>query len=228
MLHRRNKCSLRGQRGFSLVETLVVVVILTLVMAIVTAGLIELQKRTSADTGKVDVTQMGRQFMDQIINDLHQSGYPGAKLYDPAAPPPASSVAVGLIGVSSSAVDFEADVDGSGTVSHVWLQVLWSDGTPVASGAGACPCTLQRGTLDKSLVGTTAVPYYTEVNNLTNSDIFSAYFFDGSQVTLPASAADLPNIKSIKVTVNLQSPVAEADGTHPTITMASEAKIHNN
>ena len=44
---------------------------------------------------------------------------------------------------------------------------------------------------------------------------------------LPASASDLPNIKGIKITVNVQSSVQEMDGTFPTITLASEAKINN-
>ena len=71
------------------------------------------------------------------------------------------------------------------------------------------------------------MPYYTEVNNVTNTNIFSAYLFDGTLVALPASASDLPNIKGIKITVNVQSSVQEMDGTFPTITLASEAKINN-
>jgi prepilin-type N-terminal cleavage/methylation domain-containing protein len=214
--------------GFSLLETMLVMALLAIVLAVATDGLIQMQKRSNTDTAKVDMTQTARQFLDQIINDLHQTGYPGSKLYDPASAPSANNIAAGLLSVDANAVEFEADVDGSGSVSHVWLQLLWSNGTPVSSGAGSCPCTLQRGTLYKSQVGTTAVPYYTEVSNVTNSNIFSAYFFDGSQVTLPASATDLPNIKDIKITVNLQSSTPEMDGvTFPTITMASEAKINN-
>jgi prepilin-type N-terminal cleavage/methylation domain-containing protein len=228
MVQGRKKAQSRRQQGFSLIETMLVVVLLVIVLAVATDGLIQIQKRSNVDSGKVDMTQLARQFMDQIINDLHQTGYPGTRLYDPASAPAASNIAAGLLNVDANAVEFEADVDGSGNVSHVWLQLLWSNGTPVSSGQGACPCTLQRGTLYKSQVGSTAVPYYTEVNNVTNSNIFSAYFFDGSQVTLPASATDLPNIKDIKITVNLQSPVPEMDGvTFPTITMASEAKINN-
>src|SRR5262249_40165337 len=147
---------------------------------------------------------------------------------DPGAPVPANGVAAGLLNVDSNAVDFEGDVDASGIVSHVWLRLLWSDGTPVSGGgAGACPCTLQRGTLDKAQVGTLAVPYYNENNNVTNTNIFHPNLFDGTQVALPAGPADLPNIKTIKITVNLQSPVQEMDGTYPTITLASEAKINN-
>jgi len=227
MMKTRTNSQPRRHSGFSLVETMLVVAVLAVVMGIVVDGLVQLQKRNRADVGKVDTTQMARQFMDQIINDLHQTGYPGTKIYDPAAAPSVNNVAVGLLSVNSSATEFEADVDGSGSVSHIWLQLVWSDGTPVAGGPGNCPCTLQRGTLYKSQVGTGTVPYYTEVTNVMNTNVFSAYFFDGSQVTLPASSTDLPNIRNIKVTVNLQSSTPEANGTIPTITMASEAKISN-
>lgn len=203
---------------------MVVIVLLVIAMAIATDGLMQMQKRASADTGKVDMTQMSRQFVDQIVNDLHQTGYPGSKIYDPGSPPPATNVAAGLLAVDANAVEFEADIDGSGNVSHVWLNLLWSNGTAVSSGTGACPCTLQRGTLYKSQVGTLAVPYYTEVNNVTNTNIFTFYQFDGS-VWDPTTS--MSNIKAVRVTVNVQSSVADMDGSFPTITMASEAKINN-
>jgi len=227
MKKNRPNPKLQRQRGFSLVETIVVVALLLVVLGVATSGLIEMQKRTSADTGKVDTTQMSRQFLDQIVNDLHQSGYPNAKLSDPNNPPSQNSVAAGLLSVDANAVQFEADVDGSGNVSHVWLELIDSTGAPI-SASSTCPCTLQRGTLYKQNVGAT-VPYYTEVNNVTNINIFSAYAFDGQAITLPAlTTADLQGIKNIKITVNLQSTVPEPDGTYPTITMASEAKISNN
>jgi type II secretory pathway pseudopilin PulG len=226
----RTNPKLHSQLGFSLAETIVVVAMLLLILGVATDGLIQMQKRASADTGKVDTTQMARQFLDQIVNDLHQSGYPGLKLYDPNQPnaPTLASpnVAVGLIAVDANAAEFEADVDGSGFVSHVWLQLIDSAGNPI-SNASTCPCTLQRGTLYKQNVGAN-VPYYTEVNNVTNINIFTAYAFDGTQITLPAVAGDLPRIKNIKITVNLQSTTPEPDGTFSTITMASEAKISNN
>jgi prepilin-type N-terminal cleavage/methylation domain-containing protein len=226
MKKNRSNPKLQHQRGFSLVETIVVVALLLLVLGVATDGLIQMQKRTSADTGKVDTTQMSRQFLDQIVNDLHQTGYPSGKLFDPNSNPSANSIAVGLITVDANDVEFEADVDGSGNVSHVWLQLIDSTGAPISAGS-TCPCTLQRGTLYKQNVGAT-VPYYTEVNNVTNTNIFSAYAFDGTAITLPALAADLQRIKNIKITVNLQSTVQEPDGVYPTITMASEAKISNN
>src|SRR5215469_3003154 len=86
MKKNRPNPKLQRQRGFSLVETIVVVALLLLVLGVATDGLIQMQKRTSSDTAKVDTTQMSRQFLDQIVNDLHQSGYPSGKLFDPAAP----------------------------------------------------------------------------------------------------------------------------------------------
>jgi hypothetical protein len=120
-------------------------------------------------------------------------------------------------------------VDGSGNVSHVLLQLLWSNGTPVSTGTGSCPCTLQRGTLYKSQWGSGTVPFYTEVTNVTNTNIFRAYLRDGSEINnLPVNAIQLPLVADIKITVNLQSPTPEMDGvTYPTITLASEAKISN-
>jgi prepilin-type N-terminal cleavage/methylation domain-containing protein len=228
MKQNRSNPKLRLQHGFSLVETMVVVALLLLVLGVATDGLIQMQKRTSADTGKVDTTQMSRQFLDQIVNDLHQSGYPSGKMFDPNSPPPLGqdSIAQGLLSVDSNAIDFEADVDGSGLVSHVYLELIDSNGA-VATATSTCPCTLRRGTVwKKDHVGAAGVPYYTEVNNVTNINIFSAYQFDGQQITLPA--LDLQNIKTIKITVNVQSTVPDADGNYPTITMASEAKISNN
>ena len=51
-------------------------------------------------------------------------------------------VAAGLISFSSSAIQFEGDMDGSG-VSEVYIQV-------VVPASGTCPCTVQRGTVLKA------------------------------------------------------------------------------
>ncbi len=208
-----------SQSGFSLVEFMIVMAILVIVIGVATDGLIQLQKRSRADASKIDMTQEARQFMDQIINDIHQIGYPNTKIFDPAGNPSQNNISAGLVSVTSQSLQFEADVDGSGTVSEVYLQL-------VVPNAG-CPCTLQRGTIPKAQVGTGAVPYYTEVNNVTNTVIFDAYDFAGNLIALPASATDLPNIKTIRMTVNVQQNAPDLNGVRPTVTMVSEAKINN-
>ena len=225
MTHRR-KHNVRLQSGFSLLESLLVVVILLIVLGIATSGLVQMTRRSAADQGRMDTNQMARQFMDQVTTDLHQVGYPSAYMYDPGyskANP--DEVAVGFIALTANTAEFEADVDGSGTVSHVYLQLLGSDGLPIAGGTGQCPCTFQRGVLAKKDVGGTKPPYYTEVNNVLNTDIFSADDHSGTSVGFPIT--DFTNIRVVRLKLNLQTTVQEVDGSYPTITMQSAAKIMN-
>src|SRR5260370_31246218 len=94
---------------------------------------------------KVDLTQESREFMDQIVSDIHQSGYPSLKMFDPnAIPAPTLNtlyVSQCLVNVTPSSVQFEADADGSGTVSQLFIQL-----NPLT---GPCPCILQRVTVSK-------------------------------------------------------------------------------
>jgi prepilin-type N-terminal cleavage/methylation domain-containing protein len=215
----QRKMEKNRQRGFSLIEFLIVMVLLVIVIGVATDGLIQMQRRNNTDASKLEMTQQTRQFMDQISNDIHQMGYPNAKLFDPAGGTPANSISSGLVSGTATAVQFEADIDGSGIVSEVYLQL-------VIPNAG-CPCTLQRGTIPKSQVGSGAIPYYTEVNRVTNTNIFEYFDNTGAQITPPLAAANLPNIKTIRMTVDVQQQLAEANGVFPTVTLVTEAKINN-
>jgi hypothetical protein len=73
-------------------------------------------------------------------------------------------------------------------------------------------------------------PFYTQVDNVMNTAVFTASLTDGTQVTLPASHAlgNLTNITAIGVTLYVKS--AEPDlqtGLYPTVTMVASAKISN-
>lgn len=216
------------QLGFTMIELIVSVTILMLVAGVVVEGLRKLQQRSLMDTTKVDLTQESREFMDQIVSDIHQSGYPALKMFDPATLVSANNctvdikVSCGLVNVTASAVQFEADVDGSGTVSEVFIQL-----NPLN---GPCPCIIQRGTVTKAAWVANGTPpfYYTEVNNVNNTNIFQAYDNSGNNVALPG-ACPYPcnNISAIEVTLNVLSPSADSNGIFPTITMSTGVKIHN-
>src|ERR1700720_1248516 len=108
------------QRGFSLVELLVAMVILTIVLVVVVEGITTMQERNFVETNKLDLTQESREFMDQIVNDLDQVGFPSVKMFDPATLVSKTNCAVdpnvacGFISVTTNAIQFEGDVDGTG------------------------------------------------------------------------------------------------------------------
>jgi prepilin-type N-terminal cleavage/methylation domain-containing protein len=216
------------QRGFTMIELIVSVTVLMLVAGVVVEGLRKLQQRSLMDTTKVDLTQESREFMDQIVSDIHQSGYPALKMFDPATLVSANNctldinVSCGLVNVTASSVQFEADVDGSGTVSEVFIQL-----NPLN---GPCPCIIQRGTVTKAawLANGTPPFYYTEVNNVNNTNIFQAYDNSGNNVALPG-ACPYPcnNISALEITLNVLSPSPDSNGLFPTITMSTGVKIHN-
>ncbi len=207
------------QQGFSLLELLVVMGILSVVCGMALT-LTNHMVRTNANvTNTTDMVQQGRQFMGQISSDIHNSGYPSRRMFDPSGSPAASQYAAGLVSVTQNSMQFEGDVDGSGNVSVVYLQLV----VP----AGGCPCTMQRGTVYKSL-GSATPPYYTEVTGVMNTNVFSAYYNDGSSVLLPASATDLPAIKSIFINLQLQSQRTDVpNGQYSVVTLSTEAKINN-
>lgn len=218
------------QSGFSLLELTIVTAILVIVMGVVTAGLNNLQKRSNADFGKVDATQETRQFMDQIINDIHQAGFPGPKMFCVPLAGVCGTVnqatdlrvSRGLISATGTQLHFDADLDGSGTVYAVYINLI-------VPASGLCPCILQRGILTKQNdLANNAVPYYTEVNNVMNQNIFSGYDNAGNQI-FPNNplGQTLSAVRTVMMFVNVQSATTEVNGMYPTVTMTAQGKINN-
>lgn len=240
MAIKRTKLDGAGQQGFSFIELMASLAILTLVIGVVVKGVTTMQARNTVETSKLDLTQESREFMDQIVNDLHQSGFPRIGMFDPAtltsttACTSDNNVACGLVSVSQSTVQFEGDVDATG-VSEVFIQLVQTNG----ANAPACttpPCVMQRGTISKALCAPnatgactgTAPQYFTEVNNVMNTNIFTAFLKDGTLVNLnpSASASDLPNIKAVGITLYVRASQPDPQtGLLPTVTMVSTAEL---
>jgi hypothetical protein len=185
-----------------------------------------MQKRSAVEINKVDLVQQAREFMDQIVNDIHQAGYPGLSMFDPATVNADCTnaadvnLACGLVQVTSTTLQFEGDVDGTG-VSEVYIELIQPT-------SGGCPCTLRRGTVSKSVGGTPA--FYTQVDNVMNTSVFTAYLADGTQVTLPANHAggNLNGISAIGITLYVKASQPDLQtGQYPTVTMVATAKISN-
>ena len=123
-----------SQTGFSLVELLVAMVILLAVTSIVMRGISQLQRRSTNETAKLDSTQETREFLDQVTRDIHQIGYPNTRMSATIAPGAVAqadpTIAVPeVLGTPAASttpnqIQFEGDLDGSGTVQEVFLQLL--------------------------------------------------------------------------------------------------------
>jgi type II secretory pathway pseudopilin PulG len=172
--------SRQAEAGFTLLELVMVCAILTIVLGAVFNGMDQVTKRSQVEQTKVDLTQAGREFVDEFERDVHQAGYPNCRMVatvgvasncpsdpvtnlflDPVRTNPA--VAVGLVHVDSTQVVFEGDVDGSGTVSTVKYQLVDSAGTYPPT--GTCPCKVQRSQVRKGQADTFSL----ELQNVVNS-----------------------------------------------------------
>ncbi|HSA91978.1 MAG TPA: type II secretion system protein [Terriglobales bacterium] len=160
----------KKERGFSLIELLTVIAILTIVMGVVFREIIRVQQRFRTEEAKLDVFQEARNFMDRFVRDLHQAGYPGQRLYEPAAitmSPKINDrrVAAGLVLVRNTDLLFESDIDGDGQVDSIRYTLVTGTG-------GNCPCTIRRSQVIK-INGTSPLSqptnYFSIVGNIINS-----------------------------------------------------------
>jgi prepilin-type N-terminal cleavage/methylation domain-containing protein len=60
-----------GSRGFSLIEMLIATAIVTAVLAVVMSAIIQMQQRSKTENTTVDVSQQTRDFIDQMVRDIH-------------------------------------------------------------------------------------------------------------------------------------------------------------
>ena len=150
------------QRGFSFLELLVVVSVMVFNYIMI------VQQRYKTEESRLDVAQESREFIDQMVRDLHTVGYPNARMYSSTAlgTPAQNNVllAAGLVAVSATDVWFEGDTDSSGNV-HSIRYTLTNDGS------GNCPCTVSRSDLNKTNAAPTSqgTKYAIDLQNVINS-----------------------------------------------------------
>lgn len=216
-----------NQRGFSLIETMIVLVIVLVISGAIFQVINLATQRSSTEQSKVDMFQEAREFMDQMSRDLRQAGYPNARNFTTGiltgTVANSAGVAVGLVNVDTGDLWFEGDVDGTGAVSSVRYH-LESTGTN-------CPC-LQRSQVTKAagdpLTGQ-STNYQVEVQGVQNSDIFSGRS-DGSTVGLPVAftSSTAAAIDTIQAVLTLQSPVIDPQTrTRPVTTLVTTVKLNN-
>ncbi len=216
------------ERGFSLIETMAAVAILTIVVGAIFNQNNKAQQVYRVEGQKLDLTQEQRSFIDQFTRDLHQAGYPSTNSFNNQVGPNANSTAVGLTSISATSLTLEGDLDGSGVVQVVTY--AYDDGSDFSgSGRNPCPC-MQRRIAPKGQPAGTASIAAQNIVPPGNNGIFTGYLANGSQVAIsPAVVAPstLRTIKSVQVSFTLQATGKDANGTPIQLGMTGMARLPN-
>ena len=237
-----------NERGFSLLEMVIALGLLMVVLGVAVDGISQMMRRNTSENGKVDTVQETRDFVDQMVRDIHDVGFPPSRLINGAPTCVGNAnISCGLVAYSPTAIQYEGDLDGSGTVYEVYMQLL-------VPASGNCPCTLQRGVVTKAqaLAGTLPT-YFTEVNGVLNSgngagaatypivlpgggtyttygtaDVFDAYDTNAAAVATCTTAVTCSSIRSLQITANVVPNYMDTKTTtFPVYSITSKARLNN-
>ena len=243
----------RSTRGFSLIEMMMAILILFIISGAVLSQISNLQVRYKTEENRVATVEESREFVDQMVRDLHQTAFPHKRMFALSANQSGNNayslkiVASGLVSVSPTRIQFEADLDGSGTVQEVIYQLVDSTTKNQVSDTSTCPCILQRGQtvkLDGVAPPQTVQPsiFSTEVDNVINpatEPVFRFFQEDGTEITtgFPITfdvtssnmlGGNIANIFTVKMSVTVASPFKDVQ-THlkPEVTYSATAEVND-
>lgn len=230
--------NVHAQRGFSLIELMISMLVLLTVTAAIFEQINQMQKKSASQVVKLDMNQQAREFVDQTVRDLHMAGYPNPSMYAPGMGD-LSKIANGLISVSPSSILMEGDVNNDGNVYSVLISYVASDPNDAN-----CPC-VRRGAVAKIPVDSLSQPTassYSETQNvvppgigpgLSGSDLFTYYKDDGTPVDV-GTVTDISNdptnkigsIKTVRINLSLLSNLRDAEsGATVGASLSGTAKV---
>jgi prepilin-type N-terminal cleavage/methylation domain-containing protein len=239
-----------SQQGFSLLETMIVMVVMTVIMGAVFQSINLTQRTNSSEQVKLDLTQQAREFMDQLSRDLRNVGYPSSRNMwkgsldsngNDMSSPQSHQNGAGLLYVDYKTLYIAGDVDGVANADGT-AQVKIIKYTYVQDGTN-CPCLRRTEYLRSAYLDPytdaqgTAVQPQMEIQGVQNGTswtdaIFTAY---DSTTQQPFSTAvnelnngtDMANINSMRVVLAVQSPYKDGTGAYPFTRVVSTIALHN-
>ena len=244
--------SKKQQTGFSLIEMMVVLAIITLIMGSVFKAIDLTQQTSRTQQVKLDLTQQAREFVDQLTHDLRNAGFPtqrnmtsgiadGATGYNLVSPTSPHN-APGLIYVDNGALWFAGNLDGTAdTPGTASVKIVRYDYVAAGANQPNCPC-LRRTEFKRSggdpfadasaPGGATAQLEIQGVQNGTTAAdaIFTVYDGGGNAIPLPInfdSGATIAGVNSLKVVLTVQSPQKDNTGAYPVTTVVSSIALSN-
>jgi prepilin-type N-terminal cleavage/methylation domain-containing protein len=230
---RRNLASIK-QRGFTLLEMMVSLLILGIVTGAVFSQMNAAQQRMTTEQVKVDDFQQARDFVDQFFRDINQIGDPNIRMFDQTkiafvAPLMNDSrLAVGLVKIDNNAIGFEGSVNGIGIVQSIQYMI---------NGSGTCALCLQRSQVDKANGNPwgQGTNWGTEVNDVQSNPIFRYYDVNGTligglpvDISTAAGAQTIANVKTIQISLRIQNPAVVDEKTRQPIESVFEGLVSLN
>ena len=236
-----------AQAGFTLLELMVVLLILSVIIGAVFQQMNVAQQRLSTEEIKLDDFQQARDFVDQFFRDINQIGTPNARMFDdsqtasfvPTLSTPSTNTwtykyindyrfAAGLVYIGDNEIHFEGSVNGTGTVQSVIYKI---------NGSGLCQYCMMRSQVDKTtndpLTGQ-GTNWGTEVNDIISTPIFKYYQYDGTLIATPqdistqAGAQLLASVKTIQINLTIRNPKVMDSKTGQPIETSFEGEVSLN
>ncbi len=205
--------------GFTLPELLISSLVLLVVTGAVFEQIAQMQRRSNAESLKIDMSQQAREFADQTVRDLHAAGYPRASMYASLSDNTDSRVAAGLVAVSPTQILMEGDVNGDGIVYSVNIAyVAFDPNDPI------CPCIRRMAApkIPGSPLAQNTTNVYAQTARVlppgtgagqSGQDLFAFYDQNGNQIDVSngldistdAGQAAIAAIKTVKINLSLQA-----------------------